>query len=347
VIGASAGGIPALVEIARGLPVDLPAALLVVVHTSPDGSRFLPEILSRAGSLPAAYAVDGEPFRCGRFYVAQPDHHLLLDRDVMRVTRGPRENGFRPAVDSLFRTASEHGARVIGVILSGALDDGTYGLGLIAKRGGVAIVQDADEAVIPGMPLSAIQNVPVDHILRAADIPPVIARLARERGGGGERPMPNRREPGDVAVHGGHGLEHEAPPGALSPFTCSECGGALWESASENILRFRCHVGHAFTAESVEAGQRNGLEVVMWTALRALEESAALQRRLAERARDRGLGGLETLHRRRAGDAEERADVIRTLLTEHEANAAPVAGTAAQHAPGRRGRPARRFARRR
>ena len=172
-IGASAGGVEALTELVRGLPVDLPASVFVSLHVPPHGTSMLPQILSRRGPLPAHHARDGEPIEPGRIYVAPPDLHLLIHQGVVRLSRGPRENGFRPAIDPLFRTAARwHGPRVVGVILSGTLDDGTAGLLAIKERGGFAVVQDPDDALFPGMPRNAMDVVHVDHVLPASEHPP-------------------------------------------------------------------------------------------------------------------------------------------------------------------------------
>jgi two-component system chemotaxis response regulator CheB len=181
VIGASTGGLHALLELLAPLPTDLEAAIFVVVHSSPEGNGLLPEILDRSGTWPAAYAVDGAAIEHGRIYVARPDYHLLVRRDTMNVSRGPRENLFRPAIDPLFRTAARaYGARVIGIVLSGGLDDGTHGLELIKRHGGLAIAQDPQGAVMPSMPLSAIQNVEVDHILAPSHMGMRLPHFVRE-----------------------------------------------------------------------------------------------------------------------------------------------------------------------
>jgi two-component system, chemotaxis family, protein-glutamate methylesterase/glutaminase len=181
VVGASAGGVEALVDLARSVPPDLPAAMFVVLHVPSTGSSALPEILSRQGSLPAAHVKDGEPIELGRIYVAPPDHHLLLRTGHVHLARGPRENGHRPAVDPLFRSAAgEYATRVIGVVLSGALDDGTAGLVAVKGRGGLAVVQEPADALYPAMPGSAIEHVRVDHVLPAAAMGPLLARLTLE-----------------------------------------------------------------------------------------------------------------------------------------------------------------------
>jgi two-component system chemotaxis response regulator CheB len=321
VIGASAGGVPALTELLRGLPADLPAALFVVIHTSPTSPGILPQILQRAGKLPAAHAEDGEPIRHGRIYVAPPDRHLLIKHDRVRVVRGPKENGFRPAADPLFRTAARTcGARTVGVVLSGGLDDGTEGLAIIKQYGGTAIVQDPTEATFPSMPASAIANVDVDHVLPVAQMPPLLDGLAREPLPRGARVMPphNGDEP-DVAEVGDASMLAKDLPGPPTGFTCPECGGALWELRNGRLLKFRCHVGHSYTADGLVAEQTRDLESALWTALRALEENAGLRRRMAKRAKGGSYPSIAADYEKQADEAEARAAVIRKVLTADDA----------------------------
>lgn len=290
--------------------------MFVVVHSSPDSPAMLASLLNTAGPLPASYPRNGESFRRGHIYVAPPDRHLLLYDGRVHVTRGPRENGFRPAVDPLFRTAAEqHGARVIGIVLSGALDDGTLGLDQIKRHGGIAIAQDVDEALVQSMPLSAIRNVEVDLILKAAAMAPVIARLSKTKtaGKGAGR---KRKEKTDTAERGARDLRRGILRGQLSQFTCPECGGALSETRTQRTDEFQCHVGHRYNSESLANAQDGRLESAMWTAFRTLEETAAFQRHLVERARDRGLHAIAAGHERRARNAEANAAVLQSVLTD-------------------------------
>lgn len=204
VIGASAGGVEALSKLVAGLPADLPAALFVVVHIPSEATSVLPRILSRAGPLPAVHVRDGLPIQDGRIYVAPPDYHLLLRSGHVRVVRGPREHGHRPAVDPLFRSAAHYGGpRTVGVILSGVLDDGTSGLQVLKAHGGVAVVQDPDDAFYDGMPRSAVENVDVDHVLPLAEIAPVLARLAHAPVEEGVHSAPGEMEPEAEVIEGG------------------------------------------------------------------------------------------------------------------------------------------------
>lgn len=313
VIGASAGGLQALIELIAPLPLDVPAAVFIVVHTAPDGVGLFPAILERSAGWQVAYAQDQQAIEHRRVYVAPPDHHLLVKRGNVRVVRGPRENRFRPAVDPLFRTASRaYGPRVIGVVLSGGLDDGTHGLELIKRHGGLAIAQDPAEAILPSMPLSAIQNVEVDYVLGAGAIGARLPLLIREQVGEEWSIIP---EGTDVAEGTSDNLTTGHIPGPPSPFTCPECGGALWELEDGKLLRFRCHVGHGFTADSLLVQQDDELEHTLWSALRALEEQAALRRRMALHAEHVGRLTSAREFSEEAKEAERRASALRRVLT--------------------------------
>lgn len=290
VIGASTGGVEALMKLAGGLPADLPAAVFVVLHIPPQATSTLPNLLTRAGPLPAAHPVDNEPIRAGRIYIAPPDVHLLVERGRIRVVRGPKENRHRPAVDPLFRSAAQaYGPRVVGVILTGALDDGTAGLLAVKRRGGVAVVQDPDDALFAGMPASALQYVAVDHRPPLSGIAPLLARIAREPAEEeGAYPVPNEMDlETRIARLDPAALEHEGKPGTLSAFSCPECKGPLWELDDGKLLRFRCRTGHAFTAGSALAGQAEAVEEALWIALNTLQESALIAEQLADEARRR------------------------------------------------------------
>jgi two-component system, chemotaxis family, protein-glutamate methylesterase/glutaminase len=318
VIGASAGGVQVLQELMRGLPEDFPGSVFVVVHTAPSSPGILPLILDRAGPLPAAHARNGERIRGGRVYVSPPDFHLLLKPGKMELTRGPTENGFRPAVDPLFRTAARaYGPRVVGIVLSGGLDDGTLGLTHIKNNGGIAVAQDPAEAVFPGMPASAIANAAVDHVLPVAEMPALLSRLASvplPKGAAMSRSGNGRP---DVAEAGTARLLTNDTPGPPTSVTCPDCGGSLWEVKDGKLKRFECHVGHSYTALSLMAEKDSQLEMSLWSALRALEENADLRRRMARRSGGT-IGPMAELARRyerQADEAEQRAAVLREVLT--------------------------------
>jgi two-component system chemotaxis response regulator CheB len=318
VIGASAGGVQVLQELMRGFPEDFPGAVFVVVHTSASSPGILPQILGRAGPLPAAHAEQGGKIRMGRVYVAPPDSHLLVKDGHTLVTRGPKENGFRPAVDVLFRTAAQaYGPRVVGIVLTGGLDDGTVGLIHIKNQGGIAVAQDPGEAVFPSMPQSAMDNVNVDYVVPVAEMPALLSRLASEPLPQGVN-MPRRRNGRpDVAEAGSAILQEEREAGPPTAFTCPECGGSLWERKNGKMLRYECHVGHTYTAESLLSEKSDELESVLWGALRALEENAELRSRMARRAA-KGPPALQYMgerYEREAKEAQQRAAVLREVLT--------------------------------
>jgi two-component system chemotaxis response regulator CheB len=314
VIGGSAGALAGLKGVLRGLPSGFPAAIFVVIHTAADNAGTLPVVLNKVGSLRACMAIDDAPIQSGTIYVAPPDHHLLVKPGKMQVTRGPRENRFRPAVDPLFRTAAAaYGRRVIGVILSGGQDDGVIGLSHIKRQGGVTIVQDPGEAEVTSMPESAIQQIEIDHVLRVDDIAAVITGLVR-------KPIAedvvtaNGKSPRDPAERGTDALDTHDLPGPPSPFTCPDCGGALWELREGQLVRYQCHVGHAFSGDGLVLAQSDGLEAALWTALRALEESSALRRRMAAHARERKMTLIADAYEAHAQESEMRAKAVRRIL---------------------------------
>jgi two-component system chemotaxis response regulator CheB len=317
VVGASAGGVEALARLVSRLPADLPASLFVVLHLPASGRSMLPQILSSKSRLSAEHPEDGAPTKYGRIYVAPPDRHLMVESGRVRLVRGPRENGHRPAVDVLFRSAARsYGARVIGVVLSGALDDGTAGLLAVKRRGGVAIVQDPAEALFAGMPGSALDNVDVDHCLCLGEMAPLLVQLAHEpvEAGGAEPVSGDMDFESELAKLDLQAVERDPRPGQPSVFTCPECHGNLWEIQDGELIRFRCRVGHAYSADSLQAGQSEALEAALWTALRALEEKAALARRLGTRARERGHLRAEALFHEQEHAAEHSAGLVRDVL---------------------------------
>ena len=321
VIGASAGGIQALRTLVSGLPADFPAPICVVLHTSADSPGMLPEILGRAGPLPASSPRDGDALEAGHIYVAPPDHHLVVERGRARVTRGPRENRFRPAVDPLFRSAAQvYGPAATGVILTGSLDDGTAGLWAIKQRGGTTIVQDPADAAFPSMPRSALAHVEVDRCLPIGDIAPLLTALAGNA----------QVERKDAPVADGHAADHlgievsiakERRPhdaglskiAQPSRYACPECHGVLLEVEDEGPAHLRCHTGHAYTQQALLAHLSDGIEEALWNAIRTLEEGSLLMRQMAD-----GLQGEKDASdhlRESADEARRRSEAIRQLLT--------------------------------
>ena len=306
VAGASAGGVETLCRLVNALPAGFPAPLLVVLHMAPNAASALPAILNRCGALDAAHAENGDALLPGRVYVAPPDHHLIVVDGRIAVTRGPKENGVRPAIDPLFRSAVHAlGRRVIAVVLSGSLDDGTEGLRVVKARGGTTVVQDPDDALFPSMPASAMRYAAPDHVVGLAELPGLLVELAGKLA---DRHSPHGEAPMDEPTGDEAGADEQE--GEITELRCPDCGGTLWETGDE-FPRYRCRVGHAFSPESLVAQQSAALEEAMWAAVVALEERADLADRMARRA---GRGRQHTLAAKlslQAEDARTRADVVK------------------------------------
>jgi two-component system, chemotaxis family, protein-glutamate methylesterase/glutaminase len=285
VIGGSAGGVEALMQISAGLSADFPAALFVVQHISPTSKSVLPELLSKVGPLLARHPVDGEPIRAGRIVVAPPDFHLLLQDGHVALRRGPQENRTRPAIDPLFRSAAvAFGPRVIGVVLTGLLDDGAAGLTAIRRCGGITVVQDPDDAQWPDMPRRALERGNIDHVVRLAEMAGLLDRLCREPAG------PKLPVPRSLQIEGQITAQEFDAEGGLtlgqpSRLSCPLCGGVLNEVPEEGTARFRCQTGHAFTSEGLAVAQGEELERALESAARTQRDRLTLCRRMEEQAR--------------------------------------------------------------
>lgn len=322
-VGASAGGVEALTALASGLPEGLDAAVAVVLHLHPTAESRLARILDRAGPLPASKAEDGDELLPGRIYVAPPDHHLLVRPGRCSVVRGAHENGVRPSIDVLFRSAaSAFGPRAIAVVLSGARDDGVAGASAVGRHGGCVIVQDPEEAVFPSMPAETVARDHPDQVLplaRVADaVAGAVSRLSKEVGvsdnGADEMHLETEYATLDADI-----LERDGPPGDVSPFSCPACGGVLWQVEDGELLRFRCRVGHAFSAEGALDAEGEEIETALWTALRALQERAHLSTRIAGRMERTGAERSRKRFEDLAREAHEQADLIRRVLVGRDA----------------------------
>jgi two-component system chemotaxis response regulator CheB len=316
VLGTSAGGVEALSRLVQGMPPNLPAALFVVCHF-PSGARsILPEILSRAGPLPATHAQDGEIFQPGHVYVAPPDYHLVLSPGRIELTHGARENHHRPAIDPLFRSAARvYGQRVVGVILSGSLNDGVAGLLAIRSAGGLAVVQDPEGAAFAAMPRNAREIAGADYTLPLEAIPTALVQLARQPvEGPGDLPMPDPIEDLPARIHQDMAQQETGMRrGKLTVLTCPECGGSLWQADQEELMRFRCHVGHAYYGETLLAEQSEMLEAALWTAVRTFKEKTILGRELTAQARARG----DLAAAKRFAEDADLADRYGRLIQDH------------------------------
>jgi two-component system chemotaxis response regulator CheB len=316
VVGASAGGVEALRAVVGGLPPGLPAPVVVVLHIAKGSPSALPRILNRAGPLSAVAAEHGAPLRDGVVYAAPSDHHVLIADGHLRLSSGPTENGHRPAIDPLFRSAAvTYGPCAIGVVLSGTRDDGSAGLAAIAQRGGGAVVQESGDALYPAMPANALEHVPSALVQPAAKIGGLLGELV-----GAVVATAMTSDPDDLLA-----VETEIaavgvpstdllPQAGPSPYSCPSCHGVLFEIPSSPAPRFRCRVGHAWSLGSHVEEQGLAVEEALWAAVRALEERAALLERLADRAARNGHVHTAATHTSRAVVARQQADHVRALL---------------------------------
>ncbi|MCE6991488.1 chemotaxis protein CheB [Dyadobacter sp. CY323] len=287
VIGSSAGGLPALQQLVANLPEDFEAAVLIVQHMPPYSDSNLHHILNREGTLPVLVAQDGNLLHSGTIYVAKPDHHLLIEKGKILVRRGPKENRFRPSIDALFRSAAyTYGSRVIGVVLSGALDDGTSGCWTINRMGGITVTQDPDDALFPQMPLNAQEQVNINYSVPAKQMGALLARLSNEAAPSDLRLSKKEQkllETEFIIAKGDHSFQLGITKlGELTSFTCPECHGALTQLKEGKIIRFRCHTGHAYTINSLLSEVSTNIEAILFQAMKSLEESTMLLTRLGQ-----------------------------------------------------------------
>ncbi len=327
VIGASAGGFEVLQDIVAHLPADLSVPVFVVLHISPYEPSLLPEILDKAGPLRAIPPEDGQGFEPGYIYVAPPDHHLLLDDGHIAVKRGPKENGFRPSIDALFRSAAySFGPGTIGVVLSGALSDGTSGLWSIKRLGGIAIVQDPYEARFPSMPRSALEYIEADYIVRSTEIAPLLTLLVRNQPEDQGIPLDEnvdddvRRMAKEIQVAAGISLPEKTvlDLGELTPFTCPECKGALVRIQEGNLLRFRCHTGHGFTADALLEGIMKTVGELIWQTQRSFQEASMLLEHIGTHMQERGETAKAKVFLAKALELNQRATAFQRLAIGHE-----------------------------
>jgi len=317
VVGTSSGGLDALKILVRDLPSGFPGSIFIVQHIAFDHQSVLAQLISKAGALPASFPSDYEKINQGHIYVAPPDHHLLIENGFIRITRGPKENRFRPSIDALFRSAAYiYGPRVVGVVLTGMLDDGTAGLWAIKYRGGITIVQNPEEARASSMPKSALHSVEVDYCLRLKEIAPLLVQLtktvvAQE----GNYPVSE-----SMKIEVGIAKEKTAIDRGIqnlfepSVYTCPECHGVLLQINEGESFRFRCHTGHAYSAGSLLKEGEEEIEDSLWAAVRSLEERIMLMWQFAENLEKRNRNGEAEVLVKKARQAERQADQIRQIL---------------------------------
>jgi two-component system chemotaxis response regulator CheB len=319
VIGTSAGGLEALDRLIGQLPTDLPAAIFIVQHMAPDNTgEALLQRLGKYKAFDCKLAKDRQAFETGRIYIAPPDFHLLVKKTTMLVTKGARENRSRPGIDPLFRSAAvAHGPQVIGIVLTGMLDDGTAGLIAIKKCGGVTVVQDPQEAAYPEMPQSALNNLDVDHCLPAAEMGRLLGKLVREPLGKTKAIPKDVRTEAAIAERVLSDVAQVNGLGSQVPYNCPNCGGVLWEMHHAGTERYRCHTGHSFTASTLLASQSEKIEETLWVSLRMFEERKNL---LNSMARGEQGPNAKSSYRERAKEADIHIERIRSMLLARQMN---------------------------
>jgi two-component system chemotaxis response regulator CheB len=309
VIGASAGGVGALIELVKQFPPGMQAAVFIVQHVSAFSPSQLPQILSRSGPLQAVHPKDGEHIEAGKIYVAPPNFHLLIDDHKIAVKKGPKENRFRPSIDALFRSAAyTYGSRVISIVLSGMLDDGTSGMWTVKRMGGVGIIQDPEEAICPSMPHNVLEYVAVDHCIGIDKMGDILLQLVQQEVNNNDMLSENelKRLETEVAIAAQDnsfqmGIIQMGEPSSL---TCPECSGTLSKLKEGELTRYRCHTGHAFTHNALLASASKSMEENIWKSVRSFEEVIML---LEEAAREFTNSG----NKAKAGEYIKKAEAIK------------------------------------
>jgi two-component system, chemotaxis family, protein-glutamate methylesterase/glutaminase len=324
VIGASAGGFNAIKLLMKGLPSNLEASIFIVWHMASNVTGILPKVINNEKTITAVHPEDNEKIAVGRVYVAPPDHHMIIDGTHIRLTRGPKENRFRPAVDPLFRSAAYHyGPRVIGVILSGALDDGSAGLWAIKQFGGLAVVQDPNDAEVSSMPENAMRAVAVDYKVSVADMAALLEKLVKEE-------VVNAKEETTeferlkikteikIAMED-KGLENNIIDlGTLTPYTCPECHGVLAQFQEGERIRFRCHTGHALSSDTLLTSISERLEENIWSAIRSMHETVMLLNHMGDHFAELNQPKLAAVYFKKAKEAETRIELLRQAVFTQE-----------------------------
>jgi two-component system chemotaxis response regulator CheB len=316
VIGASAGGQDAIIEIIRQLPVDLPVAVFIVLHLSAKGIGWvLRDKIQQFTPLPCKLAVDQSPIESGHIYIAPPDFHLIVAKEKIKVVNGPHENRWRPSVDVLFRSAAAaYNERVIGIVLTGFLDDGTSGMQAIVGCGGSTIVQDPNEAQYPDMPMSVLNNMEVDYCLPLSQMGKAILDIIRTKEIKGIVVPPQLAAEAAIAEKTASGIDVVSPLGPQSVYSCPDCGGSLWQLKEGNFAHYRCHIGHSYSQADLVSKQIESLESTLWIALRMMEERRNLLAKIADEEVRKGLHGIAETHRVRVTELQHHISQLKNLL---------------------------------
>ncbi|MGB5944093.1 MAG: chemotaxis protein CheB [Leeuwenhoekiella sp.] len=314
-IGASAGGRKAVTKIFKEMPQDVDAAFVLVIHSAFDTPSFLSKALQKITSLNVIDAEDDMSLERGCIYIAKPDHHLFVRSNKIQLSKGPRENRFRPAIDVLFRSSAvSYSNECIGVLMSGRLSDGTAGLDAIKMCGGIAIVQDPKTAEFGDMPSYAVETVDVDVIADLNDLTEVIAKAIKTPAPEPQH-IPQRliRE-NEIAISSSSQIALENDLGKQVPLSCASCGGPLWEISNSKTKRYRCHVGHAFSQEALLFSQDESLEETLWVSLRTFEEKKTLLNRMASDYEERGPKMLAKSYRDKVEEVSRHITKLRSIL---------------------------------
>jgi two-component system, chemotaxis family, protein-glutamate methylesterase/glutaminase len=319
-IGTSAGGVEALRFLANGFPENFPASILVTIHLPLQFHSSLNEVLTRAGNLPATFANDGEVRKKARIYLAPPGRHLIVDGEQLWLGTGPRENNFRPAVDPMLRSVAVCcGNRGIGVVLTGTCGDGASGLWAVDQAGGMTVVQEPKDAAFPEMPRTALNRIAPDHVAHLRDLPGLLQALVHQPAGDPIAVPDNLRYEVEIARNGRSSMRMMDRLGQRSVLTCPDCGGIMWELKDGAMSRYRCHIGHAYTEETITIGVDERVKHAMTSALRALNERVTLVSKLRDEAGHRGQRHLANSWALKAQEFEREADAIREGISRLDA----------------------------
>ena len=320
VVGTSAGGIEVLMDLLAQLPEDFPAAVFIVIHIPPEYPSKLPQILARCSILPVIHPSDNEKIKKGYVYVAPPDNHLIIEGENIRLSRGPKENHFRPAIDVLFRSAAwSCGSRVSGVVLTGVLDDGSAGLFAIKSRGGKTVVQDPNEALYADMPRNAMKAVEVDHCVSVKEMGGLLGNMVKESVEEEGNPASEQMElEVKIALEDNAFEKGAIELGEFTPYTCPECHGALVQIKEKKLTRFRCHTGHAFSLNTLLVEVTKSIDNSLWSTLRTIEESQLLMNHIASHLQEAEQNDTADLVLQKADEAQERAKAVRKLVMNNE-----------------------------
>lgn len=323
VVGASAGGLSPLRSFVGSLPPDFIGSVFIVLHIPPYSESQLASILSRAGRLKAVQPKDGEEIKPGMIYVAANDHHLLLESSKVILKKGPKENRFRPSIDALFRSAAYvYGARVIGIVLSGLLNDGTSGLWSIKRLGGVTIIQEPEDAEFPQMPQNVMEYVEVDYTLPVAQMGELVVKLSRDTAIKMKKISAKEMKLLELEVlisARDNAFEMGIINfGELTTFTCPSCHGALSRLVEGKLIRFRCHTGHAYTASTLLAELSTSVEEMLWQGMRGMEEMNLLLQNIEKHLKELGHRKQAAIFKKKAEEAAYRARIIHDSIFRQE-----------------------------